>query len=181
MRLTRIVALDAGGGRLSRSPAAARVRRGVFRILGQIRLCTIATVSRSRRAHANTAYFAFSTDLELCFLSHPGSTHCRNLEGNRSVALTVFSSEQDWGGNDRGLQLFGSGFLAKGAHARRAERLYARRFRAYARWKRELERDDTANDYRFYRVRVDRLKLFDERAFGGAVFVSARVQRSSGV
>jgi uncharacterized protein YhbP (UPF0306 family) len=142
-------------------------------------LCSIATVTPEGRAHINTAYFAYSNDLELYFLSHPGSRHCRNLEANRSVAITVFPSSQKWGQDDHGLQLFGIAARAKGRYAKQAGRLYAKRFRAYTSWKAGLEPGDLAREYRLYRIRVSELKLFDERNFGGAVFVSARVVRSS--
>ena len=58
--------------------------------------------------------------------------------------------------------------------ARAAERSYARRFKSYAPWKAEL---DAEWDYRFYRFVTNRIKVFDEREFGGAVFVTADVAR----
>src|SRR5205814_10092970 len=47
-----------------------------------------------------------------------------------------------------------------------AERLYAKRFRAY---------DADLDYYRFYRLRTTRMKLFDERVLGGGTFVTVRV------
>ena len=181
MKLARIVAVDAGGRRLepARSIGSARVLAGVRRILHRNVLCSIATVTPGGRAYVNTAYFAFSSDLDLYFLSHPDSHHCRNLAKNRSVAMTVFPSAQKWGEDDFGLQLFGTGARAAGRLAGTAEKLYAKRFRGYASWIAGLDPDDRAREYRFYRFRTSRLKLFDERNFGGAVFVSANVVRSS--
>ena len=179
MKLGRIVAVDAGGARAGRVPSAERVRRGVFRLLRENVLFSIATVTPGGRAYINTAYFAFSSELELFFLSHPDSHHCRNLETNPSIAVTVFPSRQTWGGDDRGLQLFGAGREATGRDARRAERVYAKRFRSYTAWKKGLGPRDRARQYRLYVVKVNRLKLFDEKNFGGAVFVSAFVVRSS--
>lgn len=181
MRLGRIVAVDAGGKRLdpARSIAAPRVLAGIRRILRRNVLCSIATVTPDGRAYANTAYFAFSPDLDLYFLSHPDSRHCRNLETNRSAAITVFPSGQKWGEDDHGLQLLGTASRAPRREAKKAERAYARRFRAYPGWVGGLEPGDRARDYRFFRFRTSRVKLFDERNFGGAVFVSAFVVRSS--
>jgi hypothetical protein len=41
----------------------------------------------------------------------------------------------------------------------------------------ELDPDDLAREYRFYRFVTNRLKVFDEREFGGALFVTAAVGR----
>lgn len=138
----------------------------------------MATVTPEGRAHVNTAYFAWSEELELDFLSHPRSLHCRNVAANPAMAMAVFSSEQKWGRSDRGLQLFGRCAPASGARAAEAQRRYGRRFRDFARWWAELDEDDPAREYRFYRFTVGKLKVFDERALGGAVFVSASVIRT---
>lgn len=161
----------------ARRISAWRLRRRVLGILEENVLCAIATVTSGRRPHVNTAYFCFSDDLELHFLSHPGSLHCRNLSRNRSMGVAVFSTSQRWGGPDRGVQLFGRCRQARGSQAIEAERLYGRRFAAYARWRARLGRNDPARRYRFYRFVPARLKVLDERAFGGAVFVSAGVKR----
>ena len=48
-----------------------------------------------------------------------------------SAAVAVFRSTQTWGGSDRGIQLFGRARELRGRAALDAERLYAKRFRAY--------------------------------------------------
>ena len=57
----------------------------------------------------------------------------------------------------------------------RTPRSRATRFKPFTTWKANLEADETAREYRFYRFLTTRLKLFDEREFGGAVFVTAVV------
>ncbi len=148
-----------------------RVRRSIFRILRSNVLCSMSTVTRDHRAHINTAYFCCSPDLEFYFLSYPTSLHCRNLRTNPSMAMTVFSSGQTWGGPDRGLQLFGRCMEAQGPQAERAERLYARRFRLYRKYYPQL------GSLRFYRFLPTRVKVFDEREFGTGVFVNTIVRR----
>lgn len=153
----------------------------MFRILRNNVLCSIATL-RGNRAHINTAYFAYSPALELYCLSAPDSVHCRNLEVNPSMAMTVFSTAQTWGKPDRGMQLFGVARQARGHQADVAERWYARRFRAYAlavagaseanrRQARQLR------SYRFYRFVPTKLKILDEREFGSGVFVVVAIPR----
>src|SRR6266496_1559095 len=118
---------------VQRSYTDPRVRMSLFRVLRGNVLCSIATVTRRGRAHINTAYFAYSPDLDLYFLSDRNSLHCRNLAMNPSMAMTVFRSTQTWGKPDRGVQLFGSAHEARGSEAEAAERAYARRFPPYGR------------------------------------------------
>lgn len=156
-----------------------RVRRSVLRILRANVLCSMATLTDDRLAHINTAYFSYSDELELYFLSHPSSLHCQNLAANASMAMTIFSSAQSWEGPDRGLQLFGTCRQARGHSARKAERLYGKRFAAYAHWKAALKRSEAARQYRFYRFVPGELKILDEKEFGDAVIVSAVVTRGA--
>lgn len=179
MTLRSITARDIAGDRTyPKRLTAARVRRTMARILKKTELCAMATVAGNGRAHVNTAYFTHSNALELYFLSHPTSRHCRNLEANPTMAIAVFDSAQTWGELDRGLQLFGTCREARGVAARTAERTYGRRFKPYAGWKAEIDDTDAAWEYRFYRFVAKRVKVFDEREFGGAVFVTATVVRN---
>lgn len=136
------------------------------RLLDQSKLCAIATVSPGRRAHINTAYFAWGPRFEIVWWSAPEARHSRNIRANPSVAVGVYRSTQTWGGADHGIQIFGSARELRGRSAHAAERLYADRFRAYS---------GDVGAYRFYRLRPRRLKLFDEHALGGATFVTVAV------
>jgi uncharacterized protein YhbP (UPF0306 family) len=155
---------------------AEQVRDSIFQILAANVLCSMATVTGDHEAHINTAYFCYSADLALYFLSHPNSDHGRNLTGNSSMAITIFSSSQTWAEPDAGLQLFGHCAPATGAQATMAEALYSQRFPAYVDWQQGLGEDEAANAYRFYRFVARRVKILDERNLGDAVFVSAVVK-----
>ena len=174
--LRSIAAYDIAGEKtVVRRLTAARLGRTAERILKKNVLGAFATITADGRAHINTAYFAYSGAFELFFLSHPESLHCRNLRSRETMAIAVFESRQTWGALDRGLQLFGACREARGSAAQRAEKAYATRFKAYATWKAELDEQDAAHDYRFYRFVARRMKVFDEREFGGAIFVTASV------
>ena len=141
----------------------------------------MATVDRLHKSHINTAYFSFSEDLELYFLSDRGAAHCRNLSSNPSMAMAVFDSSQTWGKPDRGLQLFGICREAKGREATNVERVYGKRFPEYVR--RTVGARGQASrlrSYRFYRFLPRRVKVFDERDFGAGVFIVAAVLRRRG-
>jgi uncharacterized protein YhbP (UPF0306 family) len=158
--------------RSSKHPSNSRLAAIARRLLDASTLCAIATVSPGGRAHINTAYFAWGPALEIVWLSAPDARHSRNVRANASAAVAVFRSTQTWGGSDRGIQLFGRARELRGRAALEAERLYAKRFRAY-------EGDLPA--FRFYRLLTRRMKLFDERLLGGGTFVTVSVQRGGQV
>jgi uncharacterized protein YhbP (UPF0306 family) len=148
----------------SRRPVGAKtIDAAARRLLDASTLCAIATVTPGGRAHVNTAYFAWSPDLRVVWLSEPRAAHSRNLGGNPSVAVAVYDSHQSWGRPDRGIQLFGSAREAPPE----AEEVYASRFPDY--------RSSEFPAYRLYELVPRRLKLFDERELGAATFVTARV------
>lgn len=153
--------------RSKRRIAAKRIAATARELLDASTLCTIATVTPSGSAHVNTAYFAWSPDLDIVWLSEPRSAHSRNLRASGSAAIAVYDSRQTWGEPDRGIQLFGTAHEAEADEADRAQTLYAKRFPRFA--------DTDLSAYRFYRFRPRRLKLFDERTLGRATFVTARV------
>jgi len=141
----------------------------------------MATLSPGNRPHINTAFFCYSSDLEICFLSAPISQHARNLGRNPSMAMTIFRSQQAWDQPGRGLQLFGTCREATGRGARKAEILYAKRFPAYGRWMASATAASKKaaaqlRSYRFYRFLPTRVKILDEREFGGAVFVTSAIR-----
>ena len=153
--------------RSSKHPPSSRLAAIARRLLDESKLCAIATVSSGGRAHINTAYFAWGTRYEIVWLSAPDATHSRNVRATGSAAVAVFRSTQTWGGSDRGIQVFGRARELRGPLSLEAERLYAKRFRAY-------EGDLPA--FRFYRLATGRMKLFDERVLGGGTFVTVSVQ-----
>ena len=154
--------------RSDRAVSAGRLRTLASRLLDASRLCAIATTSPTGGAHVNTAYFAWGPGCEIVWLSDPASGHSRNLRRRPSAAITVYDSRQRWAEPDRGIQLFGSARELRGRDAEAAERTYALRFPAY-------EHGEHA-EFRFYRLRPRRVKLFDETALGGGVFVTATVR-----
>jgi uncharacterized protein YhbP (UPF0306 family) len=159
--------------RSKRPVAAARIAASARRLLDASTLCAIATVAADGRAHVNTAYFAWSCDFELAWLSEPRARHSRNLRANESTAIAIYDSTQTWGEPDRGIQLFGSTREARGVDADHAEMLYAKRFAEFA--------ASDLSAYRFYLFRSRRLKLFDERTLGTGTFVTARVTSHRGL
>jgi uncharacterized protein YhbP (UPF0306 family) len=153
--------------RSGRRIAAGRISALARDLLDASSLCAIATVSPGGGAYVNTAYFAASSELELVWLSDPEARHSRNIRAEPTAAIAVYDSGQTWGAPDRGIQLFGSAREVEGSAIAVCEELYETRFPPY--------REVDLRAYRFYRFRPRRLKLFDERTLGAAVFVTAKV------
>jgi uncharacterized protein YhbP (UPF0306 family) len=153
--------------RSQRRIAAARMAAAARRLLDASTLCAIASVAPDGGAHVNTAYFAWTPEFQLVWMSEPRAKHSRNIRANATVAVAVYDSTQTWGKPDRGIQLFGSARQADRAETDHAEAIYATRFTDYR--PREFEA------YRFYLFRPHRIKLFDERELAAATFVTARV------
>jgi uncharacterized protein YhbP (UPF0306 family) len=156
--------------RSKRPVAAARMAQAARRLLDASTLCAIATVAPDGVAYVNTAYFAWSPELNLLWLSEPRAKHSQNVRAGGTVAIAVYDSNQSWGKPDRGIQLFGSAWEADAADAADAATVYANRFPDYRR------RGQGA--YRLYVFHPSRVKLFDERELGAGRFVIARVDDS---
>jgi len=155
-------------GRVRRRISTARIRRAARRLLDAAPLCTLATVSPKGRAHVNTMYFARTEAWDLVWLSAAMSQHSRNIASNGTAAIAVYDSDQRWGGTDRRIQVFGRARALRGREARQAVAAYGHRF---------ASDEDVLSRFVAYRLRPSRLKLFDERVFGGGTFVTARVGR----
>ncbi len=171
-RLTNVLAHHAASGPMPGSVVSPeRLLAAAIRILDANVLCAIATMTATGGSHINTAYFCYSDDLELYFLSHPESRHGRNLSATPSAAVAVYSSTQTWGGPDRGLQLFGTCGAVDGRVLERAERFYRERFPRFA----DLPAEDLARAYRLYRFQAKELKVLDDEEFGDGVLVRATI------
>jgi uncharacterized protein YhbP (UPF0306 family) len=153
-----------------------RLYEAVIRILAANTLCSIATEAEPDHPHIHTAFFAFSADLDLFFLSHPNAAHSRHLSRVPHVAIAVFDSHQVWGTPHAGLQLFGAAEPAREVHADRARALYAARFPQYVDYGKSSP-DTAFKALLFYRVHPQRVKVFDEKAFGDEVHITAVIER----
>jgi uncharacterized protein YhbP (UPF0306 family) len=154
--------------RSRRTVPSRRIQTLVTGLLDASALCAIATRTPRGGAYVNTAYFAWGREIDLFWLSDPRAEHSRNLRANPTAAVAVYDSTQSWGESDRGIQLFGSARLLNGSEVQGAERSYSARFPEY--------RPGELSAYRVYRFRPRRVKLFDEAALGGGVFVTASVR-----
>jgi hypothetical protein len=139
----------------------------------------MATRSEAGVVDINAAFYSYSAELELYFLSNPASAHCRNLTHVAHMAVAVFDSHQEWGQPHSGLQLYGEGGPVAPGHAERARASYAARFPRYFDFVvRASEVPDATTGFgtlRFYQFLPTRVKILDEQEFGEEIFITASV------
>ena len=156
----------------------SQVFRSLFTIMDSTELCSLSTVTPRGTAHSAHVYFAYSSSLELYFLTDPNSVHCTNLRTKPSMAVSIYDSTQQWGkgSGDKGVALYGRCRMTRGIETRAAEEAYGGRFREYAAWRVGPGYDEMAEKWRFYKFTSSRIKVFDEPRFGRAVFITASVR-----
>jgi uncharacterized protein YhbP (UPF0306 family) len=74
-------------------------------------------------------FYAADSDLNLYFISSPGTQHCRLLGANPRVAVAIHGMEHDWK-RIRGLQIDAQASMVSEADRDRVEKLYLGRFPA---------------------------------------------------
>jgi uncharacterized protein YhbP (UPF0306 family) len=158
-----------------------RLNASVTRILAGNTLCSMATRNEAGAVHISMAFFCFSRDLLLYFLSHPESIHSHNLARVPRMAVAAFDSHQAWGDPHTGLQLFGMGALAEADADSQARELYAARFPRYREFLLGTPGGQppsaTFHGLKFYRFVPQRVQILDEFEFGEEVFIPATILR----
>ena len=102
-------------------------RARVLEYLRAHRVMTIATVGENGPAAAATFYA--NRGLDLYFLSAPHSRHCRNMEADPRVAVTIHEDYAEWSAI-KGIQMTATGRELKGAELAAAQHLYTAKFPA---------------------------------------------------
>jgi uncharacterized protein YhbP (UPF0306 family) len=151
------------------------LQESIDSILEANKLCSMAT-SNGTNPYTNTAYFAYTNDLKIYFLSQPTLQHSLNIANNSAISLTVFDSSQPFASHLQGLQIFGDCILSTEQTAKLGFDLYTKRFPKL------LDRVPSFEDYergviksRFYEISVSSVKIFDEPRFGKDVWINTTI------
>lgn len=152
-----------------------RVRTSIDDILGKNDLLTMAT-SREGNPHAATMFYAETGDLVLYVLTYPDSRHARHLQEDPSVALTVYSTDQKFTDEKQGLQLSGEAKLVEDGECGKALETYSEKFPGTEEFASDPS-DVEDLESSFYRIEIERVKVFDEPRFGTETWVVAGVSR----
>lgn len=130
---------------------------------------------RGTEAYVNTAYFVYTDELALYFLSQPTDTHSGNIVENHSVAVAIWGTPEHWGENLHGVQFFGTcEQLGFGTELVTAMRLFLQRFPAFKAVMKQPGEFADGVASRMYAVRVSSLKLLDEPRFGRRKYIEIK-------
>lgn len=147
-------------------------------MLGENRLCTVATLTAEQRPHANTAYYAYDEDeLELYILTPPSAIHSQSFAADPACAITIFSADQTWDGDHRGLQLTARATIASGAAEARAFARYAERYPQLLTMCADIDELHERLESRLYVLALSRIKLLDETANGSETYTNLIINR----
>ena len=113
-----------------------------------------------------SVYYTFDNDLNVYFLSSPTTLHCKQIEINNEVAISIADSDQDIGALKRGLQI--SGIAERISDTKKV-------IHALKIWKQSLGVKDPELTYenmikqvingRMYKIIPKRIKLFGQKLF----------------
>jgi uncharacterized protein YhbP (UPF0306 family) len=142
-----------------------KLSKSFIDILRSTSLCSMATIAEAN-SHINIAYFCYDEEFTFYFLTSPVAQHSQNLMKNNSMAITIFDTDQPWGERPlKGIQLFGTCSIA--LDQTKARNYYSKRFGEFKKWFKSLSLKEQ-NDFKsvFYCFLPNKIKLFDENAFG---------------
>ena len=152
------------------------IRESLSQLLTLNRLGAMASIRDVSFSYVNTAYFVYDARLTLYFLSQPEDQHVKNCENNESVAVAVWGTPQLWGTDLHGVQMFGRcEKVGVGIELISAMRLFLSAFPACASIFLEPGRFREGVNSQMFAVRVQSMKLLDERRFGRRVYISVHV------
>lgn len=148
------------------------LHNSVTEILESNILLSMATIKEENQSYINTAYYCYNKHLEFYILTDPKSQHCQNLISNKSVALTICDSHQQWTDDAKGLQLLGECELAKGRKLIEGTVLYLKRFTGLG----DLIKhpDDFAKgiiETKIYVIKTNWLQIYDTARLGDDNFI----------
>lgn len=152
-----------------------KVKNSIRDVIRSNYLLSMST-SDKEEPHINTAFYAFDDGLNLYILTPPKTKHGKNLEENSSVAVDIHDSHQKFNDDKQGLQIFGTAeIVAEEDKIAEILELYTERFPAAEKFASSPE-DIGELDSSFYRIKPERIKLFDEPNFGTETWIDVEIK-----
>lgn len=136
-------------------PSKRRIVQAVLDYLSRNRLMAFGT-SVNNRPWTATVFFAFDEHFRLFFFSQPGTRHCRNIEKNPRVAVTMHQYHGEPNAV-RGIQIAGKARRVSRPEYRRAYALYKKRFP----WA-----DEFRDNHELYIITPTEIHYLDQKLFG---------------
>ena len=157
--------------------SSLEIEQSLSEVLQKNSLCSMATVAKDQTSYINTAYFCFSNQYEIFFLSSKTSNHSRYLLSNDSLAMSVYDSHTPWDDYKAGVQLFGSCSQGNKTQLHIGSELYKKRFPDYKKCLHSLGEMVHVNHFFLYLFIPNRVKILHEERFGEEIYVEAKIKR----
>jgi len=158
---------------------SGEVIRSVEAIIRTTRLCTIATNSGDGIPAAATVFYVLDfASWTALILTRPNTVHAHNFSATNRSALAIYSTDQSWREGKVGLQLSATPRLTPQRELQSAFDLYVAAFPALGQRVSEASQIEEQLEARFYSLKIDAGKLFDEPTFGSSVWISFNVVES---
>lgn len=150
------------------------INSSIESILKSNSLGAMSSINGSK-SYVNTAYFVYSNDLVLYFLSQPTDIHVSNITNNSSVAVAIWETPDNWGENLRGLQLFGTcKQLSLGKELLDGMKLFIKKFPAFKSIIKHPGEFADGVASRMYAIRISSVKILDEPQFGRRKYITLK-------
>lgn len=142
------------------------IHKSIETILDSNTLSAMST-SMNGSSYVHTAYFVYSENLDLYFISQPTDQHIKNIENNPSIAVAIWIDSGIWGENLQGIQIFGECKQVKpGIELVKAMKLFMGRFKAFSGIIKNPGEFSENVSSRMYVIRPKSIKLLDEPSYG---------------
>ncbi|MBI2356749.1 pyridoxamine 5'-phosphate oxidase family protein [Candidatus Dojkabacteria bacterium] len=153
----------------------SNITESIESILKSTSLLSMATVN-GKKAHINTAFFAYDENFYIYFLSDSKSQHIKNIKNNNSVAVTVYTSNQTLADKLKGIQIFGTCKQANGKTLLNAFLAYSKRHSIF---RKEIKKpiDLKLWGSKLYCIKPEYFKILDEKVFGVGKWVEVKAVR----
>ncbi len=147
-----------------------KISKSIKNILNKNKLLTLST-SYNKQPYSNTAYYTFDKNFNLYIWSEKNTNHEKNISKNNKVSVNIFDSSQPWGTLLQGIQATGTATPIKNGELIKIGTLYVKRFPASIKLIKEVKGfHNKIFESRLYRIKLNRIKIFDEKTLGKGGF-----------
>jgi len=147
------------------------------KILNNNFLLTLSTANKNH-PFSSTAFYVFDKQFNLYIWTGKDTLHSKNIDLNQKIAINIYNSKQIWGSDLNGLQALGIASVTGAKDLLMAGALYLKRYpKAYKFAKNPKDFHSKALESRIYKIQLNKIKIFDEKAFGKEGFREIFIKR----
>ena len=151
--------------------------KSIKSILSKNKLLTLSTSSKNS-PYSNTSFYTFDNQLNLYIWSENGTIHEKNILKNNKVSINIFDSSQKWGSPLQGIQAIGIARKVKNKELMIVGVLYLKRFpKSITMVKNPRKFHDKIFDSTLYKIKLKKIKVFDEKNFGKGEYRELLLQK----